>query len=436
MTYITRSLAPRRELVAWAMYDFANSGYTTVVLTAIFNAYFVGVLAASVDSNNDGAGTLLWSISIGISNILILLTAPVLGAIADYSAAKKKILAFSTVGCIGMTTLLGFAGPEQLYLSMLLLAGSAFLFGTGENLIAAFLPEIAPPDKIGKVSGFSWALGYLGGLLVLAICLVYIESVKPLGQTAEQYVPVTLWITALIFALASAPTFLFLKERTKAAGSSPKSIAAYTRIGFSRLRETLRHRHQFRDLFRFLVILSIFSSGVYTVIVIAAIYAQEVMHFTTTENIIMIMVVNITAAVGAFVFGLFQDRLGARRTLELTLVIWIVAIALAWQGDTRTEFWIAANLIGLAMGSSQSAGRALVALFTPQGRSAEFFGLWGLSIKLAAIIGPMSYGLIAWYSDGDHRMAIFSTLMFFVAGLLLLFTVNEKRGREAAVIGE
>ena len=436
MTYITRTLAPRRELISWAMYDFANSGYTTVVLTAIFNAYVVGVLAVSDDSNNGGTGTLLWSISIGISNTLILLTAPILGAIADFSAAKKKMLAISTVGCISMTALLGFTGPDQLYISMLLLAGSAFMFGTGENLIAAFLPEIAPPEKIGKVSGFSWALGYIGGLLVLTICLVYIETVKSLGHTAAQYVPATLWITALVFALAATPTFLFLKERTQAADNTPTSISAYTRIGFTRLRETFRHRHQFRDLFRFLISLSIFSSGVYTVVVIAAIYAQEVMHFSTTENIIMIMVVNITAAVGAFVFGLFQDRLGARRTLELTLLIWILAIAIAWQGESRTQFWIAANLIGLAMGSSQSAGRALVALFTPQGRSAEFFGLWGMSIKLAAIVGPMSYGLIAWYSDGDHRQAIFSTLMFFIVGLVVLLTVNEKRGREAAVIGE
>jgi len=436
MALIIRELAPRRELISWAMYDFANSGYTTVVLTAIYSAYFVGVIAAAVDSTNGGTGTLLWSLSIGAANTLILVTAPVLGAIADFSAAKKKMLAFSTIGCIIMTILLGFTGPDQLTICMLLLAGSAFLFGTGENLIAAFLPEISPPDKVGKVSGFSWALGYIGGLLVLAICLIYIETVKPLGQTAEQYVPVTLWITALVFALAATPTFLFLKERTQASGSMPPSMFSYAQIGFSRLKQTLRHHHQFRDLFRFLVSLCIFSSGVYTVIVIAAIYAQEVMHFSTTENIIMIMVVNITAAIGAFVFGLFQDRLGAKRTLELTLFIWILAIAIAWQGETKVQFWVAANLIGLAMGSSQSAGRALVALFTPAGRSAEFFGLWGLSIKLAAIIGPMSYGLIAWYSNGDHRQAIFSTLMFFVVGLIVLFTVDEKRGREAAVVGE
>lgn len=436
MNYTRKELAPRKELISWAMYDFANSGYTTVVLTAIYSAYFVGVVAATPDSTNNGVATLLWSIAIGLANALILFTAPVLGAIADYSASKKKMLAFTTIGCVVMTALLGFTTSDTLLLSMFLLAGSAFLFGTGENLIAAFLPEIAPPDKVGKVSGFSWALGYIGGLLVLAVSLAYIEMVKPLGHTAEQFVPVTLWITALVFAIASAPTFLFLKERQQPNLNSPSSMSSYTRIGFSRLRQTLQNRHQFRDLFRFLFSLCIFSSGIYTVIVIAAIYAQEVMHFSTTENIVMIMVVNITAAIGAFIFGLFQDRLGAKRTLELTLIIWILAITIAWQGDTKIHFWIAANLIGLAMGSSQSAGRALVALFAPDGRSAEFFGLWGLSIKLAAIIGPMSYGFIAWYSDGDHRQAIFSTLMFFVVGLFVLFTVNEKRGREAAVVGE
>jgi UMF1 family MFS transporter len=436
MTHITARLAPRRELIAWAMYDFANSGYTTVVLTAIFNAYFVGVIAAGIDDGNTGTGTLLWSVAVGIANLLILVTAPVLGAIADYSAAKKKILAFSTAGCILMTAMLGFADPGDIVFTMILLAGSAFLFGTGENLIAAFLPEISPPDKVGKVSGFSWALGYIGGMLVLALCLLYIESVKPSGQTAEQYVPVTLWITACVFLLAAMPTFLFLRERQQASAGTPSTVAAYVRIGFSRLRQTLRHHHQFRDLFRFLLALCIFSSGIYTVIVIATIYAQEVMHFTTTENIIMIMLVNITAAAGAFFFGMFQDRLGAKRTLELTLVIWILAIFIAWTGESRTLFWISANLIGLAMGSSQSAGRALVSLFTPADRSAEFFGLWGLSIKLAAILGPLSYGFIAWYSSGNHRLAILTTLSFFIVGLLVLLTVNEKRGRLAAAVGE
>lgn len=418
------------------MYDFANSGYTTVVLTAIFNAWFVSMLTTEESLSNSGSGTLYWSIAIGIANTLILLSAPVLGAIADYSAAKKKILAFVTIGCIVLTGMLAYAEADRLTFTLLCLIGSAFFFGSGENLIASFLPEIAPPDHMGRVSGYSWALGYVGGLLVLGVCLVYIEYASGQGQQASQYVPVTMWITAATYALASLPTFLFLKERSVATADTPSGISAYIRIGFGRLKHTLQHRHQYRDLFRFLLALCVFSCGIYTVIVIAAIYAQQAMGFSTADSIKMIMVVNITAAIGAFLFGKIQDVLGAKRTLVLTLLLWIIAIAVAWQATGTTLFWIAANLIGIAMGSSQSAGRTLVGLFSPNGRNAEFFGLWGLSIKTAAIIGPMCYGLIAWYTHGDHRQAILSTLIFFVAGLILLLTVNEGRGRHHANVQE
>jgi len=432
LTYTADKLAPRRELVSWAMYDFANSGYTTVVLTAVFNAWFVSMLTTNGVSNS-GSGTLYWSIAVGIANAMILLSAPVLGAIADYSAAKKKILAFVTIGCVVLTGLLAFAEADRLLFTMICLIGSAFFFGSGENLIASFLPEIAPPDHMGRVSGYSWALGYIGGLLVLGICLAYIEYASGQGQESSQYVPVTMWITAIIYALAALPTFIFLKERSIATAETPSGLNAYIRIGFGRLLHTFEHRHQYRDLFRFLLSLCVFSCGVYTVIVIAAIYAQQAMGFSTADSIKMIMVVNITAAIGAFLFGKIQDVIGAKRTLILTLLLWILAIAVAWQATTSTLFWIAANLIGVAMGSSQSAGRTLVGLFTPPGRSAEFFGLWGLSIKTAAIIGPMCYGLIAWYTQGDHRQAILSTLVFFVVGLILLFTVDEGRGRHHAL---
>ena len=414
------------------MYDFANSGYTTVVLTAIFNAWFVSMLTSEAANGNSGAGTLYWSIAVGIANTLILLSAPVLGAIADYSAAKKKILAFVTFGCILLTGMLAFSDADRLLFTMICLVGSAFFFGSGENLIASFLPEIAPPDHMGRVSGYSWALGYVGGLLVLGICLAYIEYASGKGQSPDQYVPVTMWITAAVYALAALPTFLFLRERSVPTAETPTTAWKYVGIGFGRLKHTLQHRHRYRDLFRFLLALCVFSCGIYTVIVIAAIYAQQAMGFSTADSIKMIMVVNITAAIGAFLFGKIQDVLGAKRTLVLTLLLWILAIAIAWQATTTTLFWISANLIGIAMGSSQSAGRTLVGLFSPNGRNAEFFGLWGLSIKTAAIIGPMCYGLIAWYTQGDHRQAILSTLIFFVAGLILLLTVNEGRGRHHA----
>jgi len=412
------------------MYDFANSGYTTVVLTAVFNAYFVGIVAAN-DADRSGTATLLWTVAMAITNFLVLVSAPVLGAIADRGAHKKRFLAFTTIGCVLFTLLLGLVGRGDVMLGMVLVILATLMFASGENFIAAFLPEIASQKEMGRISGYGWSLGYLGGLLVLGLCLVYIQSAQSRGDVAEQYVPVTMWITAGMFALAALPTFIWLHER-----AVPRRLApgeSYFRIGFARVHHTLAHARHYRDLFRFLVTLAVYYCGINTVVVLAVIYAQEAMGFTMQENIILIMVVNVTAAVGALSFGLVQDRLGSVRTLAITLVVWVVALVLAYFTESRAGFWVVANLVGLALGSSQSAGRALVGQFSPPGRSAEFFGLWGLAGKLAAVIGPLVYGLVTFITHGNHRQALLSTCVFFIAGLLLLLTVNERRGRAAAM---
>ena len=418
----------RREIFSWAMYDFANSGYTTVVLTAIFSAYFVAVVAGN-GADHDGSATLLWTLATAIANGLILLSAPVIGAIADARASKKRFLAFTTIGCVVSTALLAFAGPGDVWLAMTLVIISAYMFGSGENLIAAFLPEISRPEQMGRISGYGWTIGYLGGLLVLGICLAVVMAGQARGATAEQVVPITLLITAGAFALASLPTFLWLRER-----ATPARLPAvrYVRAGFEQLWRTLREAHKFKDLTRFLVTLMLYQCGVYTVIVLAAVYAQEAMGFSTADNIVLILVVNITAAAGAFAFGHVQDRLGSVPTLGITLLLWIAALVVAYFATERALFWLAANLIGLAMGSSQSAGRAVIGLFTPPARSAEFFGLWGFATKLAAIVGPLSYGFIVFLTQGNQRLAVLATTLFFAAGLIVLLGVNEKRGRANA----
>lgn len=420
--------ASRRERLAWCMYDFANSGYTTVVLTAVFNAYFVGVVAGDQDSGN---ATLLWTIAMAVANGLVLLCAPVLGAIADYSAAKKRFLIASTLGCILFTALLSLIGPGDIIPGMVLVILATVMFAAGENFIAAFLPEIAPPQQMGRLSGYGWTIGYLGGLLTLGICIAYIQWAEAQGQSPQQYVPATNLIVAGVFLLAALPTLLWLRERAVAA--KPQTLPGYISIGFERLHHTLKHAAQHRDLFRFLLTLTVYGAGINTVVVLAAVYAQQVMQFNTRDTLLLIMVVNVTAAAGAFIFGHLQDRIGSKTTLILTLIIWIMAIGITYGATSNPTFWLAANLIGLSLGASQSAGRALVGLFSPPRRSGEFFGLWGLAMRLAAIIGPLSYGSTIYLLQGDHRLAILSTLLFFIAGLLLLLTVNEKRGREAAL---
>jgi UMF1 family MFS transporter len=417
---ILRPGVAKREVWAWAMFDFANSGYTTVVITAIFNAYFVAVIAG-------GAvwATFAWAAALSVSYALILLSAPLLGAHADLHS-KKRWLLLTTLGCVLGTAGLSLAGPGDLALALCFLVISNFCFGSGENLIAAFLPELARKESLGRVSGWGWGLGYLGGLAVLAVCLGWINWAQGQGQAAADFVPACLLITAALFAVSSAPTFLFLKER-----SLPQQDAAAA-TAWQRVLATLRHAAHYRDMRRFMLCIVFYQAGIQTVITLAAIYAQQAMGFSTQQTIQLIFVVNVTAALGAFFFGHLQDRIGHVRALALTLVGWIAMTLIAWAAQTETMFWLAANIAGLCLGASQSAGRALIGLLAPEDRHGEFFGLWGLAVKLSSILGPLTYGVVTWITAGDHRLAILVTGGYFVIGLVILAGVDVERGRKAA----
>ncbi|HET7843677.1 MAG TPA: MFS transporter [Xanthomonadales bacterium] len=415
----------RRELVAWAFYDFANSGYTTVVITAVFNAYFVSVVAGKA-----AWATLAWTSALSVSYVVIMLTAPLLGAWADLRARKKRLLGASTVLCIAGTAALALCGPGDVWLAMALVIVSNIGFGSGENLIAAFLPELARPESMGRLSGYGWGLGYVGGLLVLAVSLLWIQGAPGRGEDTAQAVRDTMLITAAAFALTALPALATLRERARAQVASGSAIAA---LAWSRVRGALTGAHGLVDLTRFLWCIVCYQAGVGTVITIAAIYTQEALGFTTEQSIQLIMLVNITAAVGAVMFGWLQDRLGHRLTLALSLVLWLVALALLWASRERWVVWLAANLAGLSLGASQSAGRALVGYLCPPAREAEVFGLWGLAVKLSMIVGPLSYGLISWLTHGDHRSAMLATASFFIGGLLLLWRVDVARGHRVAM---
>jgi MFS transporter, UMF1 family len=409
------------------MYDFANSGYTTVVITALFNAYFVAEVA-----RNAPWATLAWTGALAVSYAAIMVAGPLVGAYADARGAKKRVLLATTVGCVLFTAALALVGRGEIVLGVACVALSNFFFGLGENVIAAFLPELAEEHAIGRISGWGWSLGYLGGLVSLGICLAYVARAQAAGDPATAFVPVAMLLTAGLFAAASLPTFLFLRERT-----SPRSTATHILTDtFAQLGQTLSRVREHRDLARFLVCVVFYQAGIQTVVALAAIYAQEAMGFTTTETLTLILIVNVTAAVGAFLFGHFQDRLGHVRTIVLTLIGWIVVVVLAWAAESRLLFWLNANLVGLCLGSSQSAGRAMVGYLSPPSRTGEFFGLWGLAVKLSAIIGPITYGLVTWLTHGDHRLAILVTGAYFVIGIAILAGIDVARGRRAALAGD
>ncbi len=414
----------KREVFGWAMYDFANSGYTTVVLTAVFNAYFVGVVA-----NGAAWGTLAWTLVVAASSLVVMLTLPAVGAYADLRAAKKRVLAVMTAACVLGTAALAGVGRGDLALAVVAVGLSSIAYAYGEALIAAFLPELAREDALGRVSGWGWSFGYLGGMLALGVSLAWVLHAQSLGQTAESFVPVTMWITAAIYAVACLATFSLLKERAVA---QPAVAGDGFGASWRRLATTLKQAAAYRDLASFLACGACYQAGIAVVITLAAVYAEQAMGFKQADTMMLVFLVNIAAAAGAFGFGYWQDRIGHKRALAITLAGWIVMVLMAALARGPALFWAAAVVAGLCMGSSQSAGRALVALFAPADRRAEFFGLWTFAVRLAAIVGPLTYGLITWLSSGNHRVAIVSTAVFFVAGLLLLARVDVARGQRRA----
>jgi UMF1 family MFS transporter len=400
------------------MYDFANSGYTTVVLTAVFNAYFVAVVAGNAEW-----ATFAWTAALSVSYAVVMVIGPLLGAWADAHAAKKQVLAYSTVICIAGTVALAWTGPGAVTWAVVFIIVSNVAYSMGENIVAAFLPELARPEALGKVSGWGWSLGYFGGILALAVSLAWVMTAQSRGSTSSAAVPGTMIITAAVYALAALPTFLWLKERAR-----PATVPG-ARAALARLIETARSARRYRDLLLVFLCGVFYQAGVATVIALAAIYAEQVMGFKTQDTILLVLVVNVTAAIGAFGFGYAQDRVGKVVALRLTIVGWVAMTVVAYFSRTPAMFWVAANLAGLCMGSSQSAGRALVAYLSPEGRSAEFFGLWGVAVRLAAILGPLTYGVVTWVTGGNHRLAILLTGAFFIAALVVLAFVDERRGR-------
>lgn len=409
----------RREVWAWAMYDFANSGYTTVILTTVFSTYFVAVVGQRAHW-----ATLAWTAALSLSYLAIMLTMPTLGARADARAGKRRLLFTSTVGCVAATLILTQAGPGDVWLALAAIALSNYCYCIGESVVGAFLPELAQPQALGRVSGWGWSFGYCGGMLTLGLCLAVVSSGEARGLTAEQYVPWVIVVTAAMFALAALPSFFLLRERARPHAvtlSSPDMLSRLARAW----KETGEHFPEFRGL---LICGACYQAGISVVITLAAIYAEQVMGFTMPQIMMLVFTVNIAAAGGAFSFGYVQDRIGHKRALALTLVGWIIMVLTAYAATTVQVFWVAAVLAGLCMGTSQSAGRAMTGALAPKGRLAEFFSLWTFAVQLAAVVGPLTYGLVTWLTAGNHRLAILVTGLFFVGGLLLLSRVDLARG--------
>jgi UMF1 family MFS transporter len=431
--------ASKKEIFGWAMFDFANQAYTLLIITVIFPVLFTTVIVGDA-SNDYRLGNLLWSVALGLSYFMVVLSGPVLGAIMDYSALKKRFLFLSYILTIVATTLLYFVEPGMIVLGVTMIIISNFAYATGESFIAAFLTSLGPPKDLGKISGFGWALGYVGGLFSAGFVIVYLGD-----ATAENFDRIR-WVgpfAAVFFMLAAIPTFLWLKEPGKRR-ELPQGETLLS-MGFIRLGKTVREIRQYWDLAIFLVSVFFAMAGIYIVISFAFIYGDQIVMWDENVRILMFVIVQITAAVGAIVFGYVQDRIGAKLTYNLTLVLWFFAVLGIWgvkdltvwfnsvfamDIEAQYMFLYIGVLAGLSLGSSQSASRALVGIFSPEEKSAEFFGFWGLSNKLAGVFGIIGLGLLQ--AQFGLKTSVLFCAALFLLGILVNVFVNEKRGRQVA----
>lgn len=402
------------------MFDFANSSYTTIVVTVAFGNYFTELVAP------DG-GDALWGLAITLSNVAVMALSVVVGAMADGAARKKAFLFGSYVLCVAGTAGLWFATPGRVGLALTLFVASNIAFSLGENFTSSFLPELSTPENIGRISGFGWGLGYVGGLLSLAAIVPLVSGdfvPENLGKLRLVWV-----VNAAFFLLAGLPTFFLLRER--ALPTPGRTWTQHAGDGLRRVVETVREIRHFAHLARFLVVFFLFQAGLTTMFAFAGIYAVQTIGFSGSDLISLFLVLNVSAAAGALGFGFVQDRIGVRRTIQVTLVGWIVVCVAAYLTTTASQFWGVATLAGLGIGSLQSAARAMVGLFSPVEKSGEIFGFWGLAGKGAYATGPLVFGLVSTAS-GSQRIAILSTAAFFVLGLAGLAFVDEGAGRRAA----
>lgn len=424
----------RREYWAWYLYDFGNSAYAAVVLLAIFSAYFKEQVVGGAE------GTRLWGIAVGIAMLCVAVTSPILGAIADYSAAKKRLLFFYTMLCVIFTALLFFVQQGDVVMGMTFFILAEIGYRSSQVFYNGLLPEITTPENIGRISGNGWAIGSAGGILCLLIVLPLIVLIK-----GPFIVRLSLVITAVFFALSAIPIFLWLRERAEPQPLPPGDN--YLTLGFRRLWRTLRKARNFGEFLKFMAAFIIFNDGIIMALDFAAIIGVVLYGMTQEQLIIFIIMVQITSVIGAYVFGLATDRWNSKSALIVSLLLMIGAVVWMYFNDSIVGFYLIGALAGFALTGVQSVSRTLVGQLSPPGHSAEFFGLFAVAGRTSSFIGPTIYGLLAAAVAANEeargvvaavaeqigqRTAILSIAGFLVVGLLLLLTVNEARGIRAA----
>ena len=432
----------RKTIFGWCMYDWANSAYVTTVAVALLPAYFAGEIVGSdgvMIGETIYSATTLWGFTVGLAAFLCFISSPVLGAISDFTTAKKKFLiAFAYTGSL-FTILLYFCqvGDVTRTLFFFLLAQICFI--SGNVFYDAFLPQIASDDKMDWVSGKGFAYGYVGGGLQFAVSLGLVAGHAQLGLSLSMAVRLGIVMAGLWWAGFTLFLIKNLSETTRHETLPvryrkwPKPLA-YVAVGISRTLKTTRRIGRFRHLVLFLIAYMLYNDGIQTVINMATIYGKEELGLTTTSLMLTLLAIQIIAIFGALIFGRIAGRINAKKAVMVTLVLWSGVVIYAYFIQSTLEYFILGVAVGIVLGGSQALSRSLYGSMVPEEASAEFFGFYTIFSKFSSIWGPMVFAVIRQVA-GSARLSIISLIIFFILGLVLLAFVDEDKAREAKAAG-
>lgn len=424
-----KEISNKLKIFIWALFDFANTSYSIVVVTFIYAVYFKDVVALGKP-----IGDLYWSIGISISMLISGIIAPILGAIADYSAGKKRFLLFFTLLCITSTSLLFFVQEGMIFWGLTLFILANIGFESGLVFYDSFLPELTSPKNYGRVSGYGFAFGYFGSLASLAIAFPLIQS---------ELIRETFPISALFFLIFAIPLFIFLKDTRR----KVKVTKSFVSIGFRRVKNTFSNLRKYKNLALYLLAFFFYIEGVNTTIFFSGNFARTSLGFSLTELALFFLIVQTTAIAGSLLFGILSDSIGQKKSIIISLYIWIFTMVLAFViSDANNKlliylanyfnsemhnfqsmcFYVVGLLAGSVMGATQSTSRSMMTKLTPNEKKTEFFGFYSLFGKSSAIVGPLVFGIISFTTE-SQSYAILSISGFFIVGLFILRFVNDAK---------
>ncbi len=405
-------LKDKSRIFIWTLFDFANTAFSVIIVTVIYSKYFSNFVT--------GGQKWMWGLAVSVSMVIAALFSPPLGAIADVSGNRKRFLLLLTLLSVICTAFMFFVEKGDILLGFILFVFANIGFEGGLVFYDAFLPNLTEKKNFGRVSGYGFAMGYVGALVVLLIVMVLLPP-----QTSSDYyyyIRLSFVVAAAFFLVFSLPLFLFISEpktgyRIKTdvvKNGISKSFSTFKAIFF---------QNKYPAVSRFLFAFFLYNDAIITIIAFASIFAANILKMSDAEIIYFFVIVQSTAVIGSFVFGIISDHIGPKKTITITLFIWLIVVVGAFFVHTVFEFYIIGLLAGASIGSSQSCSRSLMALLTPKEREAEFFGFYdGLFGKSSAVVGPLFYGIISDLSN--ERFAALAIGFFFLTGLIILQRVD------------